>query len=109
MARWGDNPELVPGMFYTFIFQDVLHYGLCDEDVMASMAAIIEDCQWAELEAWLDNLHGALIQCHETEAPAPSTGAPSSPPQGNPPPKQRNGHGGGLSSSGTSRARSGRR
>ena len=106
MARWGDNPELVPGMFYAFVFQDVLHYGLCDEDVMASMAAANEDCRWAELEAWLDNLCGALIQRHETEAPAPNTGAPSSPPQGNLPPKRRNGHGGGSSSSGMSRARS---
>jgi len=84
IARWGDNPEPVPGMFYTFVFQGVLHYGLCDEYVMASVTVTIEDCRWAEFEAWLDNLCGALIQRHETEAPAPNTGAPSSPPQGNP-------------------------
>ena len=74
MARWGDNPELVPGMFYAFVFQDVLHYGLCDEDVITSMASAIEDYRWAELKAWLDNLRDALIQRHETEAPAPNTG-----------------------------------
>jgi len=64
MARWGDNLELVPGMFYAFVFQDALHFKLCDENVMANFADAIEDCRWAELEAWLDNHRDALIQCH---------------------------------------------
>jgi len=56
-----DNLVLVSGMSYAFVFQDALHFGLCDENVMTNLADAIEDCTWSELEAWLDNHHDALI------------------------------------------------
>jgi len=34
MARWANNPELVPGMFYAFIFQDTLHFELGSQEDM---------------------------------------------------------------------------
>jgi len=54
MARWVNNPELVPGMFYAFIFQDALRFELGSEEDMANLADVVEDYRWAEFEAWLD-------------------------------------------------------
>ena len=49
MARWADNPKLIPRMFYAFVFQDALHFGLCDENIMANLADVIEDYRWLGL------------------------------------------------------------
>jgi len=68
-------------MFYTFVFQDALYFGLCGKDVMAVLADAIENCRWAELEAWLDAHRGLLIQRHEAEAAPSSVGSASSPSQ----------------------------
>ena len=94
---------LVSGMSYAFVFQDAIHFGLCDENVMTNLADAIEDCTWSELEAWLDNHHDALIQCHKAKALILGIGGASSPPQRNSPSKRRNGGDGGSSGSGTSR------
>jgi len=64
-------------MFYAFIFQDALHFGITNEDVMVDLQEAIENCRWAEFEAWFD-AHHDLIQHHEAEAPDSSVGsAPS--------------------------------
>ena len=46
MARWVNNPELVPGMFYAFIFQDALRFELGSEEDMANLADLVEDYRW---------------------------------------------------------------
>ena len=51
MARWANNPELVLGMFYAFIFQDALRFELGSKEDMAILADAIEDYRWVELEA----------------------------------------------------------
>jgi len=56
-------------MFYAFVFQDVLRFGICGEDVMAKLVEAIENRKWAEFEAWLDVHHDLLIQHHEVETP----------------------------------------
>ena len=61
MARWADDPTLVQGMFYAFVFQDALHFGLCSKDVMAELADAIENCRWAEFETRLDAHRDLLI------------------------------------------------
>ena len=85
-ARWGNNPDIIPGMFYALILQDVMHFELCSEEVTGRLAEAIEDCRWAELEAWLDINRDVLLQYLEAEAPIPGTEGSPSPPQGEPPP-----------------------
>jgi len=36
---------------------------------MVDLAEAIENCRWAEFEAWLDAHHDLLIQHHEVKAP----------------------------------------
>jgi len=69
MARWAKDPTLVQGMFYAFVFQDVLRFGICGEAVLADLVEAIENRRWAEFKAWLDVHHDLLIQHHETKAP----------------------------------------
>ena len=77
-ARWGNNLDIIPGMFYAFILQDVMHFELCSEEVTGELADAMEDCRWAELEAWLDANRDVLLQRLEAEAPTPGTeGSPS--------------------------------
>jgi len=57
MARGAKDPTVVQGMFYAFVFQDVLHFGICGEDVMTDLTKVIETCKWAKFEAWLDAHH----------------------------------------------------
>jgi len=45
MARWADDPMLVSEMLYGFVFQDTLHFGICDEDVIAELVDAIENCR----------------------------------------------------------------
>jgi len=77
-------------VFYVFVFQDALHFGLCSEDVMAELADTIENCRWAELDIWLGAHLDSLIQRHEAEAPASSVGSVSCPSQREPPSRRRN-------------------
>jgi len=78
MARWGKDPTPVHGMFYAFIFRDALRFRISGEDIMVDLAEGIENCRWAEFEAWLDAHHDLLIQYHEAEALDSSVGsAPS--------------------------------
>jgi len=90
MACWAKDPTLIQGMFYAFVFQVALHFGICGEDVMADLADAIENCRWAELEAWLDAHHDSLIKHHEAEAPASSVGSTSSLSRREPPSGGRN-------------------
>ena len=69
MARWVKDPTLVKGMFYTFVFQDALRFRICGKDVRTDLMEVIENCKWAEFEAWLDSHHDLLIQQDEVEAP----------------------------------------
>ena len=104
-ARWGNNPDIIPGMFYAFILQDAMRFELCSEEVTGRLVEAIEDCRWAELEAWLDFNRDVLLQRLEAEAPIPGTEGSLSPPQGDPPRRRRTGNA--KSSSGsTSRKRS---
>ena len=48
-ARWGNNPDIIPGMFYAFIPQDAMHFELCSEEVTGRLVGAIEDYRWAEL------------------------------------------------------------
>jgi len=84
-ARWGNNPDIIPGMFYAFICQDAMRFELCSEEVTGRLVEAIEDCRWAELEAWLDINHDVLLQRLEAEAPTPGIESSPSPPQGEPP------------------------
>ena len=78
MVRWAKDPTLVHRMFYAFVFQDALYLEISGEDVMVNLAEAIENCRWAEFEAWLDTHHDLLIQHHKDEAPDSSVGtAPS--------------------------------
>jgi len=43
MGHWAKDPTLVQGMFYAFIFQDALRFGICGEDVVADLAEAIEN------------------------------------------------------------------
>jgi len=53
MARWTNNPELVPGMFYAFIFQDAVRFELSSEEDMANPADAVEDyCQVSSKLGW---------------------------------------------------------
>ena len=61
-ARWGNNPDIIPGMFYAFILQDAMRFELCSEEVTGRLVEAIEDCRWAELEAWLDTNRDVLLQ-----------------------------------------------
>jgi len=56
-------------MFYAFIFQGALHFGLCGEDIVVHLAEAIENYRWTEFEAQLDVHHASLIQHREAEAP----------------------------------------
>jgi len=56
-------------MFYAFIFQDVLRFGISGEDVMVNLTKAIKNYRWGEFEAWLDGYHDLLIQHHKVEAP----------------------------------------
>ena len=69
MAHWAKDPTLVQGMFYAFVFQDVLRFEICCEDVRANLVEAIEDCKWAEFEAWLDAYHDLFIHHPRAEAP----------------------------------------
>jgi len=71
MARWAKDPTLVQGMFYAFVLQDALHFGICGENVMADLLEVIENSRWA----WLDAHHDSLIQHHEAEASDSSVGS----------------------------------
>ena len=55
-------------MFYAFILQDALRFGICGEDVVADLAEAIKNYRWAEFEARLDVHHASLIQHREAEA-----------------------------------------
>jgi len=72
-ARWGNNPGIIPGMLYAFILQDIMRFELCSEEVTGRLVKAIEDCRWAELEAWLDTNRDVLLQRLEAEAPIPGT------------------------------------
>ena len=50
MARWVNNPELVPGMFYAFIFQDALRFELGSEEDMANLADVVVYYRWRSSE-----------------------------------------------------------
>jgi len=65
MARWAKGTTLVQAMFYAFIFQDVLRFGIYGKDVMANLAKVIENCKWEELDAH----HDLLIHHHKAKAP----------------------------------------
>ena len=41
MAHWAKNLTLVQGMLYAFIFQDVLRFGICGEDIMSDLVEAI--------------------------------------------------------------------
>jgi len=47
----GERIPHVHGMFYTFIFQDALHFGISGEDVIVDLAEVIENYRWLEFEA----------------------------------------------------------
>jgi len=65
-------------MFYDFISQDALCFGISGKDVIVDLAEAIENCRWVEFEAWLDAHHDLSIQHHEAKAPDSSVGsAPS--------------------------------
>ena len=51
MAHWAKDPELMQGMFYAFIFQYALRFGICGEDVVADLVEAIENYRWVEFEA----------------------------------------------------------
>ena len=40
-ARWGNNPDIIPRMFYAFILQDVMHFELCSEEVTGRLVDAI--------------------------------------------------------------------
>ena len=61
MAHWTKDPTLVQGMFYVFIFQNALRFGICGEYVMVDLAEAITNYRWAEIEAQLDVHHASLI------------------------------------------------
>jgi len=84
-ARWGNNPDIIPGMFYTFILQDAMLFELCSEEVTGRLVEALEDCRWAELEAWLDINRDVLLQRLEAETATPGIECSPSPPQGEPP------------------------
>ena len=84
MTCWADDPTLVQGVFYVFVFQDALHFGLCSEDIMAELADTIENCRWAELDIWLGAHRDSFIQRHEAETPASRVRSASSPSQRSP-------------------------
>jgi len=69
MAHWAKDPTLVQGMFYAFIFQDALRFGICGEGIVANLAEAVENYRWAEFESRLDVNHASLIQHREVEAP----------------------------------------
>ena len=71
-------------MFYAFIFQDALRFGICGEGVVANLAEAVENYRWAEFEAWLDVHHTSLIQHREAEAPDSSVKIAPSLVQGEP-------------------------
>ena len=68
MAHWAKDPTLVQGMFYAFIFQDALRFGIYGEDVIADLAEAIKNYRWVEFEARLDVHHASLVQHREFEA-----------------------------------------
>ena len=43
VARRVNNPELVPGMFSAFIFQDALRFALDNDEDIANLADAVED------------------------------------------------------------------
>jgi len=90
VAHWANNPELVLGMFYAFIFQDALRFELGNEEDMANLADAVEDYRWAELEAWLDAHRDTLIQRHMAEAPTPVVETAPPPSWGEPPSERKN-------------------
>jgi len=90
-AHWANNPELVSGMFYAFIFQDALRFGLGSEEDKANLADVAEDYHWAELEAWLDAHRDTLIQWNRAEAPTPIVRTTPPPSRGELPFGQKNG------------------
>uniref|UniRef100_A0A7C8ZH26 Uncharacterized protein n=2 Tax=Opuntia streptacantha TaxID=393608 RepID=A0A7C8ZH26_OPUST len=104
MTHWADDPTLVQGMFYAFVFQDALHFGLCSKHVIPELADVIENCRWAALEAWLNAHRDSLIQHHEVEAPASSFRSASFSSQREPLSRRRNV--GDEASSGASTAKS---
>jgi len=75
MARWAKDPTLVHSMFYAFIFQDTLRFGISGEDVMVDLTEVIKNCRWAEFEAWLGAHLDLLIQHQKVEAPYSSAGS----------------------------------
>ena len=105
MARSAKDPTPIQGMFYAFVFQDALHFGLCGKDVMAELADAIQNCRWAKLEAWLDVHRDSLIQHYEAGAPASSIGSASSPSRREPP--SGGGNAGDEATLGASTAKSG--
>uniref|UniRef100_A0A7C9DJN1 Uncharacterized protein n=1 Tax=Opuntia streptacantha TaxID=393608 RepID=A0A7C9DJN1_OPUST len=84
-ARWGNNPDIILGMFYAFILQDAMRFELCLGEVTGRLVEAIEDCRWAELEAWLDINRDVLLQRLEADAPTPGIESSPSLPQGEPP------------------------
>jgi len=91
-TRWGNNPDIIPGMFYAFILQDAMRFELCSEEVTGGLVEAIEDSRWAELEAWLDINRDVLLQRLEAEAPTPGIEGSPSPPQGEPPRRRKAGN-----------------
>ena len=91
-ARWGNNPDIIPGMFYAFILQDAMRFELCSEEVTGRLVDAIEDCRWVELEAWLDTNRDVLLQRLEAEAPTPGIESSPSLPQGEPLRRRRAGN-----------------
>jgi len=57
MAHWARDPTLVQGMFYAFVFQDALHFGICDEDVMADLAERLKTADgWSLKLGWMPTM-----------------------------------------------------
>ena len=90
VVRWGRDPTLVQGMFYAFIFQDVIWFGITDEDARISLNDAIKNHEWGEFEAWPDTHRDLLIQRHKIEAPNSSVGSMSALLQRETPPGGKN-------------------
>ena len=61
VTHWAKEPTLVHEMFYAFILQDALRFGISGEDVMVNLAEAIENYKWGEFKAWLDAHYDLLI------------------------------------------------
>ena len=70
------GPALIHGIFYAFIFQDVLHLGIIGEDITVDHIEEIKKYEGGEFEAWLDARYDfLLIQWHKAKAPESSVGS----------------------------------